>query len=108
MSTPAPLPPRRTGPALLAFALAVAGLVVSIVLLREHLTVFAGDIAGGLFCGGGGRFDCNTVAASPGSWFLGLPLAFWGLLYYAAIGALALMAWRLPEGEAAAAVAAGT
>ncbi len=109
MSTPptaAPTP--RTGPALLALGLAAAGIVVTIILLREHLTVFEGDTAGSLFCGGGGRFDCNTVAASPTSWLLGLPLALWGLAFYIASGALALLAWKLPDGEAAAAAGVGS
>jgi protein-disulfide isomerase/uncharacterized membrane protein len=107
MSTPAP--PRRRGPALFAIGLALAGIAVSIVLLRSHLTVFEGDVAGGLFCGGaGGRFDCDTVAAHPSSWLLGLPLPFWGIVFYVAAGSLALLAWRLPEGEASAAAGAGT
>src|SRR5206468_9375559 len=79
-----------------------------IVLLREHLTVFLGDTAGGLFCGGAGRFDCNTVAAHPSSWMLGLPLPFSGIAYYSAAAALALFAWKLPEGEAAAAAGIGS
>jgi len=108
---PSPTPaaaPRRTGPALWALGLAAAGAIVATVLLREHLTVLEGDVAGGLFCGGGGRFDCNTVAAHPSSWLLGLPLAAWGLAFYVVAAALALLAWRLPEDEAAAAAAAGS
>lgn len=111
MSSPAPstpAPSHRTGPALLAFGLALAGITVAILLLREHLTVFEGDTAGSLFCGGGGRFDCNTVAAHPSSWMLGLPLAAWGIVFYVAAAALALLSWRLPEGEAAAAAGAGS
>ena len=106
MSTPAP--PNRLGPALLALGLALAGITVSILLLREHLTVFEGDTAGSLFCGGGGHFDCNTVAAHPSSWALGLPLPVWGIGFYIAAGALALLAWKLPEGEAAAAAGVGS
>jgi protein-disulfide isomerase/uncharacterized membrane protein len=100
--------PNRTGPALLALALAVAGFTVSVILLREHLTVFEGDTAGSLFCGGGGRFDCNVVAAHPSSWMLGLPLAVWGIAFYIAAGVLALLCWRLPDGEAAAAAGVGS
>src|SRR5437867_13268639 len=100
MSTPPPANPRSL--AWLALVLALVGATISLVLLREHLTVFEGDVAGGLFCGGAGRFDCNTVAASPSAWLLGFPLALWGIAFYAAAGALAAMAWRLPEAEAAA------
>src|SRR5690242_12231836 len=105
---PAPaVPSRRLAPALWALGLAGAGVIVATVLLREHLTVLEGDIAGGLFCGGGGRFDCNTVAAHPSSWLLGLPLAAWGLAFYCVVAALALLA--SPEGpEAAAAAGAGS
>ena len=106
MSTPAPQ--SRVGPALVALGLAVAGATISILLLRDHLTALEGDIAGSLFCGGAGRFDCNTVAASPSAWLAGLPLPLWGIAFYAVAGALALLAWRMPDGEAAAAAAAGT
>jgi len=98
---------RRTVPALWALGLAGAGVIIATVLLREHLTVLEGDVAGGLFCGGGGRFDCNAVAAHPSSWLLGLPLAAWGLAYYCVVAALALLA--APDGaEAAAAAGAGS
>ncbi len=100
--------PNRSGPALLALGLALAGMTVSFVLLREHLAVFEGDTSGGLFCGGAGRFDCNTVAAHPSSWLLGLPLPFWGIAFYAVAGALALLAWELPDDEAAAAAGIGS
>ena len=58
--------------------------------------IVSGDTAGSLFCGGGGKFDCNTVAAHPSSWQFGLPLPVWGIIYYIAAAALALLAWRLP------------
>ena len=107
-NAPAIAPNSRIGPALLALGLTLAGITVSILLLQEHLTVFQGDTAGTLFCGGGGRFDCNTVAAHPSSWLLGLPLAVWGIAFYIAAGTLALLAWRLPDGEAAAAAGLGS
>jgi uncharacterized membrane protein/protein-disulfide isomerase len=72
--------------------LSAAGLAVAIVLLREHLTVNEGGVAGGLFCGGGGRFDCSAVAAHESSWLFGRPLAMWGVLYFILLTALALAA----------------
>jgi len=109
MSTPSPPPtsnPRT--PALVALALAAAGIVISFVLLREHLTVFEGDTSGGLFCGGAGKFDCNTVAAHASSWFLRLPLSLWGVGFYVVIGVLSACALWLPIGEAAAAAGLGS
>ena len=105
MSTP-PHSNRIATP-LLALALSLVGMTISILLLREHLTVFEGDTAGSLFCGGGGLFDCNTVAAHPSSWLLGMPLPVWGILYYIATATLALLAWQLPACEAAAAAGIG-
>ena len=107
MSTPPPRP-SRTAPALIALGLAATGITIAILLLREHLTVLNGDTSGTLFCGGGGLFDCNTVAAHPSSWMMGLPLPVWGIMYYLAAAALALLAWQLPEDEGAAAAGIGS
>lgn len=91
-----------------AFVLALAGAALAIVLIREYLTVLEGAVAGGLFCGGAGRFDCNLVAAHPAATLLGAPTALWGLVYYVAAAALALCAGRLADGERAAAAAFGS
>ena len=77
---------------ILPLLLSAAGLAVAIVLLREHLMVNEGGVAGGLFCGGGGRFDCSAVAAHESSWLFGRPLAMWGVLYFILLTALALAA----------------
>jgi len=105
MSDAADAAPRRLWIAALVPAL--VGFALSIVLVREHLTVFQGDVAGGLLCWGGGRLDCNIVAASPAAWILGVPTPLWGLLYYVAASALAAAVAALPPGERAAAAAAG-
>src|SRR5213083_1994010 len=105
MTPPAGAPGRRM--AELALLLALLGLAVSNVLLREHLTVFEGDVAGGLFCGQAGHFDCNTVAAHRSAWLIGLPLPFWGILFYLTMAVLALDVRVLPLGQGAAAAAAG-
>lgn len=100
-------PAGRSRTWLLALLLALAGIALACVLIREHLTVFQGDVTGGLFCGGAGRFDCNVVAASPYAWLLGVPTPLWGLLFYVAMAALAVLAASQPPGERAAAASAG-
>ena len=104
----ATLTPRGRATACVALLLSVVGAALAIVLLREHLTVFQADVATGLFCDGSGRFDCNRVAASPQSWWAGLPVAMWGFLFYVTMAVLAIDALTLPPGERAAAAAAGT
>ncbi len=91
---------RSSGVALL---LSVAGILLAVLLVREHLTAWEGGVAGGFFCGGGGKFDCNAVARSEASWWLGVPVALWGLFFYAAAAGLALLAAVLPARQAAAA-----
>src|SRR5437867_8995360 len=55
----------------LAGALALAGIALAAFVLGDHLTVFEGNHAEGLFCSGAGHFDCNPVAAHPASWMFG-------------------------------------
>src|SRR5438093_432859 len=98
---------RRSRAGSIAFVLALGGLSLAMLLIREALTVFQGDVAGGLFCGGAGRFDCNVVAAHPSAWMLGAPVALWGLLFYVAVAGLAIAASTLTAGERAAAASAG-
>jgi uncharacterized membrane protein/protein-disulfide isomerase len=83
---------RRYALNLAPLVLGASGIGVAIVLLREHLRVNEGGVADGLFCGGGGGFDCSLVAAHESSWMFGQPLALWGLFFYIVITALALMA----------------
>ncbi len=101
------LTPADRATALIALLCAALGIALAIVLLREHLIVFEGDVAGGLFCGGAGKFDCNAVAAHPSSWWVGYPVAMWGLMFYTAMAALALFSLALPPGERAAALELG-
>jgi uncharacterized membrane protein len=64
-------------------SLALAGIFVSVYLLLYKLGVL-----GTLVCGVGG--GCDLVQASPYAYFLGLPVAAWGLAGYVAIFAIAL------------------
>jgi protein-disulfide isomerase len=51
-----------------------------------------GELLGGPVCSDQGAFNCHAVTASRWSAPLGLPLALWGMLGYAAVLALALLA----------------
>lgn len=66
----------------LVFALSLLGLIVAGYLWRAHAT----DVT--IPCGPGG--GCNTVAASPYSRFLGVPVAAYGAGLYLVLAALAL------------------
>lgn len=66
--------------------LAVAGLFVSL-----YLTLYKLGFYGGLVCGAGGA--CARVQASPYAVFLGIPVAGWGVAWYAAVAGAGL--WGL-------------
>jgi protein-disulfide isomerase len=73
-----------------AFGLALAGLVVAALLARVHSQAHAGIES---FCTVSDVVNCDRVATSPYSVFLGLPVAVWGLIGYAA--AAAASGWGL-------------
>ncbi len=63
---------------------ALAGLFVSL-----YLLLYALGFYGSLACGAGG--GCDVVQSSSWARFLGFPVAGWGLAWYAAVFAVALM-----------------
>lgn len=76
--------------------LALVGLFVALYLWLHALGVGGG---GPIKCGPGGG-GCDTVQASPWAVFLGLPVAFYGVVGYLAIFGVAMVALRpaaLPE-----------
>ncbi|HEX7623038.1 MAG TPA: vitamin K epoxide reductase family protein [Anaeromyxobacteraceae bacterium] len=83
---------RRQTWCIVAVILSAAGLAVSLVLARIHALAFAG--AGPSFCSLGETVNCDRVALSPFSMFLGIPLAFWGAFAYASMLVLALSGLR--------------
>ena len=70
-----------------AAVLAVAGLVLSAVLVREHAVAHAGGTS---FCAINEYVNCDKVAMSRYSVVLGLPVAAWGALGYGLALLLAL------------------
>jgi uncharacterized membrane protein len=77
-AAPEALPRARMGIALLA----LAGIFIS-----AYMLLFKLGLIGELACGDGA---CATVQLSPWAYFLGLPVALWGVAGYAAILAIAL------------------
>ena len=72
-----------------ALALSIAGLGVSSYLTAAH---FSGAR---LACADSGLVNCQKVTTSAESYFIGVPVALWGLLFYVAMTALNLPgAWR--------------
>ena len=69
------------------------GLALSAYLLQLHVAAHT-DPDYDSFCSVSTGMDCTTVALSKYSVALGLPLAVWGLVAYAAVGILALLAFR--------------
>ena len=77
-----------------SLALALAGLVLSIVLVRVH-----NDAAAGLtsFCTISEEINCDKVALSRWSLLFGVPVAVWGVAGYGLVVALAV--WGLSAGR---------
>ena len=74
---------------------ALCGMLLTIVLMEHHRggaeRAFVTEV-----CGSDPDSGCNAVNRSPGSKFLGLPVAWWGWLYYSTILCLlfAYFIWR--------------
>jgi uncharacterized membrane protein len=75
----------------LAAALAAAGLVVAVLLVRQHAQAHAGVES---FCAVNDFVNCDRVATSRFSVVLGLPVAAWGALGYGLALVLALAGLR--------------
>ncbi len=76
---------------LITFLLTVTGLLVA-----GYLTLLHYDTRVPLACGKAGIVDCARVLSSPASVVAGLPVALWGLLYFAAALVLRVLAHRQP------------
>lgn len=79
----------RTLAVWLPLVFGLTGIALTIILVREYITLTDGGLAEGLFCGGTGDRGCSQVAAHESSRVLGLPLALWGLWFYIAMSGLA-------------------
>jgi protein-disulfide isomerase len=78
---------RRTA-RIVAAALAAVGVVLAVLLTRQHAAAHAGLSSA---CNISEFVNCDRVATSAWSVFLGLPVATWGLLGYGLLAILALV-----------------
>lgn len=74
------------------FLLALVGFALSVVSLDHYVKIHYALSSEPSFCNINAAFDCDAVSRSEWSEFLGVPLASWGMLFYGALGALALIA----------------
>ena len=77
----------------LTVLLCFAGIGASLYLIVLHYQVHTNP-AFHSFCAMSDSFNCETVAMSPFSAFLGMPVAAWGFLGYCALSLLALLGMR--------------
>lgn len=75
----------RAFPSKLLVFVSLVGLACSIYLLLHHININTGLQLGSSFCAISERINCDTVAMSQYSWFLGIPVAGLGLIYYWAL-----------------------
>ena len=87
---PAPAAPAR-GALQVALAAALAGLVLSVILVRLHGQAHAGMSS---FCDLSATVSCDRVALSRYSVMFGLPVAVWGVMGYGLAAALAAAGLR--------------
>lgn len=69
----------------IVIGLALIGLLFSAVALYQHVVVTHGLSTGPSFCNISRHINCDAVNASPWSLFFGLPVAAYGLFFYAGI-----------------------
>lgn len=74
-------------------ALTFLGVLNALYLVVSHYRVYT-DIGYESFCALSKAINCDTVAESPYSIFMGAPVAFWGLLGYIGFGLIWALAWR--------------
>ena len=77
--------------------MAIAGLGICLYLYSFHVALLMGEIKSGILCGTENGIGCHSVASSPYSIIMGLPLAMWGAIFYSAIvflGFGGIIFWR--------------
>ncbi|MFH1829658.1 MAG: thioredoxin domain-containing protein [Pseudomonadota bacterium] len=78
---------------IVAFFSALLGVVLSILSTLQHFRIMSEGLERASFCAISDTINCDIVNASSYSTFLGVPIAWWGLCYYAVLGFLALFAF---------------
>ena len=80
----------------LCLILSVIGMALSSYLYYLHLGLLRGELIVAPGCGSG-AFNCHAVTGSSWGYFLGMPLALWGLLGYGITFALSFLALQSVE-----------
>ncbi|MEM7308137.1 MAG: vitamin K epoxide reductase family protein [Planctomycetota bacterium] len=75
---------------LLPVLLAGVGIGISHDLSLKHLELYERGYVEGLACGAGGGLSCGDVLSHAAAWFLGVPLAAWGLAFYLTVFGIAV------------------
>jgi len=84
---------------LVFWILIVLGLVVSGYLLHRQFLLMSHSAAGVIdLCAEILGTGCDDTLSSESSWFLGLPFAGWGVIYYISLACLAVIGFFLKEG----------
>lgn len=73
-----------------SFAGAAWGALFSILSVTQHMRIAREGLVEASFCAISDTVNCDIVNASSYSEFLGVPIAWWGLCYYAVMGFIAL------------------
>ena len=78
---------------LISSALITLGLIVSAYLMYRAFSLLTGEAAGGIdLCSAVFGAGCDDTLLSTTSWQLGIPLAGWGVVYYAVLASLLVLA----------------
>ena len=86
---------------IICLILITLGMIVSGYLLARTFTLMNGQTPGAVdVCSKFFGTGCDKTLLSQTSWKLGIPLAGWGVVYFAALACLIVMAWLLGEAYA--------
>ena len=82
---------------LVAAAAALAGILLAGHSTYRHFRIQLEGVAEESYCSINEKIDCDVVNASSYSEVLGVPIAWWGIIFYLLVGGLALYARRSPD-----------
>ncbi|MBW2412117.1 MAG: vitamin K epoxide reductase family protein, partial [Deltaproteobacteria bacterium] len=77
--------------------LGAVGLGICLYLYSIHMELLMGEVKSAALCGTDNGLGCHSVASGPYSSMLGLPLAAWGAIFFAALSLLGfggIIFWR--------------
>lgn len=87
----------RKGALLVVLLAGLCGSVLAGLSTWQHFRILRSGLEEQSFCAVSAKVNCDVVNASSYSEFLGVPIAWWGLLFYLLVGAHALLGLMRPE-----------